>query len=176
MIRHCKRLGDFTTCIGDPTDASAPRPSPHMGPGARGIAENQSSTGGAAGHGLRAERTVLQQTSVWHPGRGNERPGASDRRGDRAPTLPPFGLADGVAAWAGAYAVMLALYHRDVTKGGGQVIDLSLLEPLVGVPSARRAKKSGACEISLPASSRQDSQNGCEAMPTTVGSKSSAIT
>ena len=33
-----------------------------------------------------------------------------------------------------------------------------------------------ACEISLPASSRQDSQNGCEAMPTTVGSKSSAIT
>ena len=89
--------------------------------------------------------------------------------GDRAPTLPPFGLADGVAAWAGAYAVMLALYHRDVTKGGGQVIDLSLLEPLVGVPSARRAKKSGACEISLPASSRQDSQNGCEAMPTTVG-------
>jgi hypothetical protein len=26
------------------------------------------------------------------------------------------------------------------------------------------------------ASSRQDSQNGCEAMPTTVGSKSSAIT
>ena len=49
------------------------------------------------------------------------------------PTLPPFGLADGVAAIAGAYAVMLALYHRDVTKGGGQVIDLSLLEPLVGI-------------------------------------------
>jgi crotonobetainyl-CoA:carnitine CoA-transferase CaiB-like acyl-CoA transferase len=49
------------------------------------------------------------------------------------PTLPPFGLADGVAALAGAYAVMLALYHRDVSKGGGQVIDLSLLEPLVGI-------------------------------------------
>jgi len=28
---------------------------------------------------------------------------------------------------------MLALYHRDVAKGGGQVIDLSLLEPLVGI-------------------------------------------
>jgi crotonobetainyl-CoA:carnitine CoA-transferase CaiB-like acyl-CoA transferase len=42
-------------------------------------------------------------------------------------------LADGVAALAGAYAVMLALYHRDVTQGGGQVIDLSLLEPLVGI-------------------------------------------
>jgi len=37
------------------------------------------------------------------------------------PTLPPFGLADGVAGLTGAYAVMLALYHRDVTAGGGQV-------------------------------------------------------
>jgi len=52
---------------------------------------------------------------------------------DGPPTLPPFGLADGVAALSGAYAVMLALYHRDVTKGLGQVIDLSLLEPLVGI-------------------------------------------
>jgi crotonobetainyl-CoA:carnitine CoA-transferase CaiB-like acyl-CoA transferase len=49
------------------------------------------------------------------------------------PTLPPFGLADGVAGLAGAYAVTLALYHRDVGKGPGQVIDLSLLEPLVGI-------------------------------------------
>jgi len=49
------------------------------------------------------------------------------------PTLPPFGLADGVAGLTGAYAVMLALYHRDVAAGGGQVIDLSLLEPLVGI-------------------------------------------
>ena len=52
---------------------------------------------------------------------------------DGPPTLPPFGLADGVAGLTGAYAVMLALYHRDVAKGGGQVIDLSLLEPLVGI-------------------------------------------
>jgi len=52
---------------------------------------------------------------------------------DGPPTLPPFGLADGVAGLSGAYAIMLALYHRDVTKGLGQVIDLSLLEPLVGI-------------------------------------------
>jgi crotonobetainyl-CoA:carnitine CoA-transferase CaiB-like acyl-CoA transferase len=52
---------------------------------------------------------------------------------DGPPTLPPFGLADGVAGLSGAYAVMLALYHRDVNKGVGQVIDLSLLEPLVGI-------------------------------------------
>jgi crotonobetainyl-CoA:carnitine CoA-transferase CaiB-like acyl-CoA transferase len=49
------------------------------------------------------------------------------------PTLPPFGLADGVAGLTGAYAVMLALYHRAAGGGHGQVIDLSLLEPLVGI-------------------------------------------
>ena len=52
---------------------------------------------------------------------------------DGPPTLPPFGLADGVAGLTGAYAVMLALYHRDAAGGAGQVIDLSLLEPLVGI-------------------------------------------
>lgn len=52
---------------------------------------------------------------------------------DGPPTLPPFGLADGVAGLSGAYAVMLALYNRDAKAGFGQVIDLSLLEPLVGI-------------------------------------------
>jgi crotonobetainyl-CoA:carnitine CoA-transferase CaiB-like acyl-CoA transferase len=52
---------------------------------------------------------------------------------DGPPTLPPFGLADGVAAISGAYAVMLALYHRDVNGEGGQVIDLSLLQPLLSI-------------------------------------------
>ena len=52
---------------------------------------------------------------------------------DGPPTLPPFGLADGVAGIAGAFAVMLALYRRDIGHGRGQVIDLSLLEPLLGI-------------------------------------------
>ena len=46
------------------------------------------------------------------------------------PTLPPFMLADGVAAMAATYAVMIALYHRDVHGGGGQLIDVNLIEPL----------------------------------------------
>jgi crotonobetainyl-CoA:carnitine CoA-transferase CaiB-like acyl-CoA transferase len=47
------------------------------------------------------------------------------------PTLPPFGLADGVTGLAGATAVLLALYHRTQCDGRGQVIDISLLEPLL---------------------------------------------
>jgi formyl-CoA transferase len=50
---------------------------------------------------------------------------------DGPPTLPPFGLADGIAAQSGSYATMVALYWRDTHPDGiGQVIDLSLYEPL----------------------------------------------
>ena len=52
---------------------------------------------------------------------------------DGPPTLPPFGLADGLAGLAGALAVCFALYHRDARHGSGQVVDLSLLEPLLMV-------------------------------------------
>ncbi len=50
---------------------------------------------------------------------------------DGPPTLPPFGLADGVAGLAATSAVLLALYHRRNNGGHGQVIDISLLEPLL---------------------------------------------
>ena len=53
---------------------------------------------------------------------------------DGPPTLPAFGLADGVAAITGAYAVLAALRWRDGPgKGEGQVIDLSLYEPLFNI-------------------------------------------
>ncbi len=51
---------------------------------------------------------------------------------DGPPTLPPFGLADGIAALAVANAVMFALRARDQT-GRGQVIDLAILEPILTV-------------------------------------------
>ena len=51
---------------------------------------------------------------------------------DGPPTLPPFGLADGVTGLAATVGVLLALYHRANGGGGrGQVIDISLLEPLL---------------------------------------------
>ncbi len=49
---------------------------------------------------------------------------------DGPPTLPPFMLADGVAALAATYAVMMALYHRDLHGGEGQLVDVNLIEPL----------------------------------------------
>jgi crotonobetainyl-CoA:carnitine CoA-transferase CaiB-like acyl-CoA transferase len=50
---------------------------------------------------------------------------------DGPPTLPAFGLADSIAGIAGASAVSMALYHRDARGGEGQMIDLSLLEPIM---------------------------------------------
>jgi crotonobetainyl-CoA:carnitine CoA-transferase CaiB-like acyl-CoA transferase len=47
-----------------------------------------------------------------------------------APLLPPLALADGVAALATAFAIMVALRARGET-GRGQVVDTSLVEPLL---------------------------------------------
>ena len=52
---------------------------------------------------------------------------------DRPPTLPNFGLADGIAAAYGTFATMFALYYRDAKGGDGQYIDLSIYEPLFQV-------------------------------------------
>ncbi|MEV6023170.1 CoA transferase [Streptomyces sp. NPDC052036] len=48
------------------------------------------------------------------------------------PTLPPFGLADSIAALTTAYAVLTALTGRDRT-GAGQVVDLAIIEPILTV-------------------------------------------
>jgi crotonobetainyl-CoA:carnitine CoA-transferase CaiB-like acyl-CoA transferase len=49
---------------------------------------------------------------------------------DGPPLLPPLALADGVAALATAFSVLVALRARDST-GRGQVVDTSLIEPLL---------------------------------------------
>ncbi|WP_147945223.1 CaiB/BaiF CoA-transferase family protein [Microbispora sp. CSR-4] len=51
---------------------------------------------------------------------------------DGPPTLPPFGLADGICALATAFAVMTAL-----RSGRGQVVDLSIIEPILTVLGAQ---------------------------------------
>ena len=57
---------------------------------------------------------------------------------DGPPTLPPFGLADGVAAHYGCMAAMFAVYERDVRGSGkGQYIDVAIHEPLFALLGAQ---------------------------------------
>ena len=74
--------------------------------------------------------------------------GFASRNGfpDRPPLLPPLALADMIAGLSGAMAMMIALYHRDLKGGSGQVIDLSLLEPIFSVlgPEAASYRQTGS--------------------------------
>lgn len=57
---------------------------------------------------------------------------------DRPPLLPNMPLADQVAGLTGAFATLAALRHAEAT-GEGQVVDLSILEPLHALISADAA-------------------------------------
>jgi crotonobetainyl-CoA:carnitine CoA-transferase CaiB-like acyl-CoA transferase len=51
---------------------------------------------------------------------------------DGPPLLPPLALADGVTAYATAFAILLALRAREQT-GRGQVVDADLISPLLAM-------------------------------------------
>jgi formyl-CoA transferase len=51
---------------------------------------------------------------------------------DGPPTLPPFGLADGIAALTAAFATMTALHARSAS-GRGHVVVLAIIEPILTV-------------------------------------------
>jgi crotonobetainyl-CoA:carnitine CoA-transferase CaiB-like acyl-CoA transferase len=63
---------------------------------------------------------------------------------DREPLLPPLALADMIAGLSGAMATVTALLARD-RGAGGQVIDVSLLEPLFSTlgPEAAIYRRTG---------------------------------
>ncbi len=97
---------------------------------------------------LRAEnpRLVYARVSGWgQDGPYRDRPGfgtmveamsgfaTTTGPGAGPPTLPSFPMADMVAALAGCASVLAALRHRDLVSGRGQVIDISLYEPLLSV-------------------------------------------
>jgi len=91
-------------------------------------------------------RLVIVRISGWgQDGPYRERPGfgtlvegmsgfaAINGFADREPVLPPTYLADGVAGLYGAMAAMIALREVEINDGGGQVIDLPLLDPLFAI-------------------------------------------
>src|SRR5258708_15024780 len=82
--------------------------------------------------------TLFPYTTLFRSTRAESMSGFAELTGepDGPPTLPPFGLADGIAGICGAYAVMLALYHRDAAGGRGQVIDLAIVEPILTLVGA----------------------------------------
>ena len=52
---------------------------------------------------------------------------------DKPPALPNLGLADMVAGLSGAFATLAAVREVEVNGGLGQVVDLSLLEPILAI-------------------------------------------
>jgi crotonobetainyl-CoA:carnitine CoA-transferase CaiB-like acyl-CoA transferase len=50
---------------------------------------------------------------------------------DGPPTLPSFGLADSICGIAASSAVLMALRHREVGHVCGQIVDMSILEPIM---------------------------------------------
>ena len=87
---------------------------------------------------------------------------------DGPPTLPPFFLADGVAAQSAAAAVMVALYRRDLHGGGGQLVDVNLIEPLARLvePSTLAYSHLGTVQGRvgnlLPASAPRNAYRTCD--------------
>jgi len=88
-------------------------------------------------------KIVFVRISGWgQTGPYRERPGfgalveaasgfaAKNGFADKPPVLPNMALADMVAGLSGAFATMVALREAERPDGEGQVIDLSLLEPL----------------------------------------------
>ena len=99
---------------------------------------------------------------------------------DREPLLPPLALADMIAGLAGYGAVLAALRARDQGLARGQVVDLSLFEPLFSVlgPTATAyaidgtiAKRSGNWgDVAAPRSVYACADGGYVAMSATMQS------
>jgi crotonobetainyl-CoA:carnitine CoA-transferase CaiB-like acyl-CoA transferase len=102
---------------------------------------------------------IIVRVSGWgQDGPYRERPGfgslvegmsgfaAKNGFADRPPVLPPLALADMIAGLYGMSAVLLALRHREVKGGKGQVIDLPLLDPIFSIlgPDAAEYRLTGA--------------------------------
>src|SRR3954453_17510002 len=66
---------------------------------------------------------------------------------DREPALPPLALADMITGLYGSAAIMVALRHAERT-GEGQVLDLSLFEPMLSVLGPEAANYALAAKVS----------------------------
>jgi len=121
----------------------------------------------------RNPRLVIVRVSGWgQTGPWRQKPGfgtlveafsgfaAMNGFADRKPVLPAFAMADAFAGLYGAIAVLAALRAAEAEGGAGQVIDLSLIEPILAMlgPKAAEHRLTGAttprlgsrCNIQAP--------------------------
>ena len=104
-------------------------------------------------------RLVVVRISGWgQTGPYRDRPGfgtlvegmcgfaASNGFADRPPVLPPLALADMIAGYSGASATVMALRKAEQPGGSGQVIDLTLFDPIFAAlgPMAAQYALTGA--------------------------------
>jgi crotonobetainyl-CoA:carnitine CoA-transferase CaiB-like acyl-CoA transferase len=99
-------------------------------------------------HELNPRLVIVRVSGFGQSGPYRSRPGfgtlaeamsgfaATNGEADGPPLLPQWPLADGVAGLVGAFTAMLALRHAERT-GCGQVIDLSIYEPLLWILGAQ---------------------------------------
>ncbi len=96
-------------------------------------------------HAINPKLLYVRVTGWGQTGPYKDRPGfgslvegmsgfaAKNGYADRPPTLPNLALADMIAGISGFAAVMVALREVETKGGAGQIVDLSLLEPMFSV-------------------------------------------
>ncbi len=96
-------------------------------------------------HGINPDLVIVRVSGWGQTGPYSQMPGfgslvegisgfaAKNGFADKPPALPNMALADMVAGLYGAYATMIAVREVELKGRGGQVIDLSLLEPMVSI-------------------------------------------
>lgn len=99
----------------------------------------------AALHAINPKLIVVQVSGFGQSGPYSPRPGFgtlveamsgfASRNGfaDREPVLPPLAMADMIAGLYGAFATVTALRAREQGNAPGQIIDVSLLEPIISI-------------------------------------------
>lgn len=96
-------------------------------------------------HALNPKLVIVRISGWGQTGPYSDRPGfgtlieafsgfaAKNGFPDKPPALPNLGLADMVAGISGAFATLAALREAELGGGKGQIVDVSLLEPLLGI-------------------------------------------
>jgi len=96
-------------------------------------------------HAIRPELVIVRISGWGQSGPYRDRPGFGTlieafsgfavRNGfpDKPPALPNLGLADMIAGLSGAFATLAAVREVETMGGTGQVVDVSLLEPMIAV-------------------------------------------